>query len=110
VNARDRTLLNAAADQLRPFGQSLARAGWRPELIVYAPGEAAERIAGYSVALVIPLDQPPTPAVFACEYPEGQWIADTAADMEAAAAEKADRDRDYLNAEADRDLEDEAES
>jgi hypothetical protein len=47
-------------------------------------------------------DEPPQDRL-ECHDPEGSWIADLA-------AEKADRDRDYLNAEADRDLEDEAES
>jgi hypothetical protein len=46
-------------------------------------------------------DEPPQDHI-ECHDPEGTWIRD----LEAQAADKADADRDYLNAETDR-LEDE---
>jgi len=55
VNAREQELVRMITERLRLTGEELIRAGWRPELIVFAPGEI-ERIPGYKVALVVPLD------------------------------------------------------
>jgi hypothetical protein len=51
-------LVRTAIDRLRPLAQELVDAGWRPELVVLAPTELG-RIAGYKVALVVPLDSIP---------------------------------------------------
>ena len=56
MNEREQILLRAAADALRSFGGELRQAGWTPELVVLAPPEL-ERIPGYKVALVVPLDR-----------------------------------------------------
>ena len=43
------------ADRLRPLAQELVAEGWRPELVVLAPAEL-ERIPGFKMALVVPLE------------------------------------------------------
>lgn len=48
-------LLDAALDRLRALGALLIEQGWQPELIVFTPAEI-ERIPGYKVALVVPID------------------------------------------------------
>lgn len=55
MNEREQVLLNEALDRLRPWGLELMATGWRPELVVLAP-EEIERIPGFKVALVVPLD------------------------------------------------------
>jgi hypothetical protein len=58
MKEREQILVRAATDRLRPLAQELVDAGWKPELVVFAPHEL-ERIAGYKVALVVPLDSIP---------------------------------------------------
>lgn len=51
-------LVRAATDALRPYGTTLKDEGWRPELVVYAPGElqmGGKTNGGYAVALILPL-------------------------------------------------------
>jgi hypothetical protein len=55
MNERQQLLLRAATDRLAVMGQTLIEEGWRPEIIVFAPPEI-ERISGYKVALVVPID------------------------------------------------------
>jgi hypothetical protein len=57
MNEREQILTRAAAaiDRLHALGQELVAAGWRPEIIVFAPSELP-RIVGYKVALVLPVD------------------------------------------------------
>lgn len=57
MNLVESILLHAATDYLRPLGEQLRDAGWRPEVVVFAPQELP-RIPGYKVALVCPLSPP----------------------------------------------------
>jgi hypothetical protein len=57
MNERDIALVRHAIKHLQPLGSELAENGWRPEIILLAP-EEIQRIPGYKVALVIPLDTP----------------------------------------------------
>ncbi len=58
MNEREQLLVRAATDRLRPVCEELIAAGWQPELIVFAPSEI-ERLPGYKVALVVPVDSVP---------------------------------------------------
>jgi hypothetical protein len=55
VTEREELLVHAVTDRLRALAASLIEAGWRPEVIVFAPSEI-ERIPGYKVALVVPVE------------------------------------------------------
>lgn len=55
MKTRERVLMDTVMARLSEFGVSLIDDGWKPELVVFAPQEI-ERIPGYKVALVIPLD------------------------------------------------------
>jgi hypothetical protein len=57
MNEVETILLRRATDHLFPLAQKLREAGWRTEVIVFAP-EEIERIPGYKVALVVPLASP----------------------------------------------------
>jgi hypothetical protein len=61
VTEREQALLRLAADRLRPFWHELSAAGWKSEVIVFAP-EEIKRLPGYKIALVVSLDSIPTVA------------------------------------------------
>lgn len=58
MNAREQALMFAVTDRLRPLAQELVVEGWRPELVVLT-GDEIERIPGFKIALVVPLDPAP---------------------------------------------------
>jgi hypothetical protein len=58
VKEQEQALVRVALERLRPLGLELIDAGWRPEVIAMAPSEI-ERIPGYKVALVVPIESIP---------------------------------------------------
>ena len=55
MNQRQRALLSLVSKRLRGVGLELFADGWDPQLIVFSPREI-ERIPGYKVGLIVPLD------------------------------------------------------
>jgi hypothetical protein len=60
MNERERLLMEVVNERLRPLWNELVAEGWRPEVVVFAPGELP-RIPGYKVCFVVPLDTIPDP-------------------------------------------------
>lgn len=56
MNIREQALLELVTETLRPYGNELIGKGWNPQMVVLAPTEL-ERIPGYKVALVVPLER-----------------------------------------------------
>lgn len=54
---REQLLIEMLLDRLRPAAEMLLGDGWAPQLVVFAPSEL-ERIPGYKVGLVVPIDVP----------------------------------------------------
>jgi hypothetical protein len=57
MNEHEQREIEIALDKLRPHGKTLSAAGWRAELIVFAPAELDRLGSGYKVALVLPLER-----------------------------------------------------
>jgi hypothetical protein len=55
VNERELLLVRAVIYRLRQLAEPLLEEGWKPELVVLAANEI-ERIPGFKVALVVPVD------------------------------------------------------
>jgi hypothetical protein len=58
VTERERLLVRAVSDRLRGIGGALLAEGWHAEIVVLDPSEI-ERLPGYKVALVVPIDAVP---------------------------------------------------
>lgn len=54
MNEREQALIQIVTDELAGCAGRLMQKGWQPQLVVFAPDELP-RIAGYKVALVVPL-------------------------------------------------------